>query len=58
MGSEHPSGGKNLDFNTSTTERPAEHHITPAISELTMEYDIRPADNGLTSDNEIYAKIK
>ena len=58
MGGEHPSGRKNSDFNISTTERPAEHHITPAISELTTEYDITPANNGLTSDNVLALKVK
>ena len=47
---EHPSGAENVDFNTS--------HITPAVSELTMEYDIMPANSGLTSDDVLALKLK
>ena len=49
--SEYPSGAGNVDFNTSPTEHTAEHHITQAVSELTMEYDIMPANSGLMSDD-------
>ena len=51
VGGQHPSGGENLDFNTSPTEHPAEHHITPAVSDLTTECEIAPANSGLTSDD-------
>ena len=58
VGGEHLSGAKTLDFNTSPTEHTAEHHITPAVSELTTEYDIMLANSGLTSDDVLALKLK